>query len=397
MLLLCIFIVASLLFGSYPIGPFSIRVYATIFLIGYILYLKFKKKEEVTLPLNYVNIYVLFLVVTCLIKLLTEPDGLSEYIKDVFALHLVAITAYFGVAYFVKTEKQLTIVLSLLTFIGFANSIVSILQINGHPLGYAVAKFFYPLGQSLSELEDDISNFDFGDVVVQGIFGTGAYNGISNALLAILSMYFMFKKGVTKYVSIIICVVMFMGCFYIQQRAAMGLLIVGILLAIWRFSPKKYLLLAVLVGCLAFAFTNTSVDIESFGRLQGMFELDAARERAYSRSLNFISDNLFLGGEMKFFQIHHGSPHNFIFASLIMSGLLGSIIIFYLFVKMFIISSKIIFRCDNSPEFYLGCASLTYLCNSFFHTTSLVRGDVIYWIVFALMLRSEQLSKSQMN
>lgn len=136
-----------------------------------------------------------------------------------------------------------------------------------------------------------------------------------------------------------------------------------------------------------------NINFDRLGRISD-FEYGDVRGDLMSNAHEFIGDHLLFGGETLYTQQYGMTPHNFILHSLIFSGLIGSVIIIPLFIMMVIKSIRYIFASNFVISIYIfACATLIYHLNSLFHSNSLIIGDNILWLVFALLLRSVQINK----
>lgn len=393
MVFLLFFIAASLLFGGFTIGPFSIRVYSTIILIVYCLFLTFtKQKAKSKLAYNFIYVYIIFLLLTFLSKTLTEHSYVNNYLRFVFSHHIVAITAFCGVSLLVKTEKQIRYILVLLIAIGVINGLVSILQANGNEFGFLLGRLFYSQeSQYAAETEQRVVEYgaEFGEFVVQGLFGEGANNGLMTGIIGILPLCVIIsnKRNVAKCFGGIICFsILIISSYYIQERAAFLLLIFFSFLTIWKYSRYRVLILLIcIVGGIVFVTNN----IDNMGRFSYAFEFGDDRSLLVSNALSFISENWFLGGEAKYSIFFGLTPHNFILHALIYSGFFGSLVIFYLFIKMFLIAINSMKKSFCSPMTWcLASSTLIFHINGLVHSSSIITGDVIIWLLFALLLKS---------
>lgn len=401
MLILILFIISSLLFGSYLVGPFSIRVYVAVFTIAFLLYRKIVFKDNFNLSYSSIRIYLLFLFFTLIAKAFSGPFEIDGYLKDLLAMHLIAIASYIAIDLLVKNREQIRIILMVLIIVGVFNSIVSILQYNGNPTGFLIGQFF-----ATSEIEYILNletrflaspELQLGAFAVPGIFGHGANNGGMNATLCILSLYFIFgKEKRLWWVAIIIFAIGVIGSFVIQERSPMGLLTLFTLFIIWKYSPRELLISLCIVGCfILFYFDLFSLlDPDKIGRFADITKFDSDRQQLVQNAITFISDHWLLGGDYLYHQVYDLTPHNFILHALIYSGLFGALTVFVLFVKIIVDTGRILI-CDKIriPAFFFGCALIIFLANGFTHSSSLITGDNIIWLLYALTLRDIQLNK----
>lgn len=227
------------------------RVYSTILLILYIIFKKNLNKDKLQLPYKYIWIYLVFIFVSLLVKVFVDPAIIDTFIKNIFGFYLVAIISYVAVDFFVKKQSDIKKIVTVLTIIGVFNAWVSILQAMGNPLGFSLGSFFSTVSDTyLAKTIDmlEVNGYDMADVVVPGIFGHGATNGIMNSMLGILPLYFLSDKNkFMRVVGLFSTLYILIGGFYIQERSGFGLLIVANLYALWKLFPHKYIILICLI------------------------------------------------------------------------------------------------------------------------------------------------------
>lgn len=397
MILIFIFIISVLLYGSYLIGPFSLRVYMTIIMCGYILYKLYVKKNRLTLSYTYIYIYILFLLLTFFAKVFAGPFEIDGFFKDLLALHFVAIVSYCSVDLIVQNKKNIDDVLMLLIVIGLLNSVVSILQYSGHPLGMNIIHLFSNQSGNYWEkfvgFADRNSEQQLGLFIVPGIFGHGAINGGMNATLSILSLYRFFDNRYKyKWIYLCIFIIGFIGSYIIQERSPMGLMILFLFIGVWKYMNRKSLITTLILFSPLMLYFNSliNVDADKLGRFSEMGNFNSERHILFNNAINFISENWLWGGEYSYHQLYV-TPHNFILHAFIYSGILGAVVV----ILLFILIIKYIYKVLLNPKvsvssFSLACSLSIYLLNGLTHSGSLVSGDTIIWILCALMLRNIQ-------
>jgi len=403
MVLFSLFLVAVMLLGSFYIGLLSLRVYLAILMILYVGYRIFSQKATFRLSYKVIWIYLLFLIVTFIAKAFSGPFELEGYWKAVLSYHLVCMLCYVGVDLCVTTRDRIKSILTILIGICVLNSIVTLMQYNGNELGLLIGHAFSSTDvRSIEEISEILdSNYSSDNVyryVPPGIFLSGAGNGYVNAPLCILILFYYFKSRsyLSKILYAICFVIGVVACFYIQERAAMASLLLGILFIGYKFLSKKQIALIVAAGGISLLYASIGLNENTLGRYVDMFELDATRQRLWNASIDFIADHWLWGGE-RLWHISYITPHNFVLHTLIYSGIFGAFVMFWLFIRIVRDAVKCLWSKVPVPSLFLAVALLIFLSLGFTHSGSLTTGETLPWILYALMLRSRQLEKTEIN
>lgn len=402
MYVLLTFLFCALVLGSKLIGPLSIRVYATIFLIGYLL-LKKKRGNNIHYLKSYpITAYICFLLYLLIVKFFSQEfvsnvDELSIFFKNILAFYFVGIIGYVGINYLLITKRDARNLVLFLTVLALANTFISYLQYKGNPLGvgFAIVLTSDP-GEYVKKIQENLDRVSDLNLALPGIFGHGVINGYYEACFAMISLYYFFiNQGINKFVAIVTFLLLLYGSFIIQERSPMGLLLIFSMFAFWKYDRKNFTIIAligVIVVIVALPTITAMLASDDMGRYAKMFELGSKREHLIDNALLFISDHLLLGGEIHYGKIYGLVPHNFALHAFIVGGLVGAIFVFYLFCYIFKDIYYTMKWAKNLQLSYFFASALSiYLLNGFFHTSSLLTGDIMIWVLYAAMLRCRQL------
>ncbi len=401
MVLFSLFIVAILLFGSYYVGPLSLRVYLAISMILYIGYrIVISRKTLFRLPYKVIFTYILFLIMTFIAKTFSGPFELDGYLKAVLSYHVVCIVCYVAVDLCVTNRRRVRSTLMILVGICLLNSIVTLMQYNGNELGLIVGHAFSTSEvesiENITEiLDSNVSSDSVYRYVPPGIFQNGASNGYNNTTLCILILFYFFqrKSYLSKLLFFICFIIGVVACFYIQERAAMAVLLLGVLYIGYKFSSKNQIAILIVAMILFFFYTSIDFNESTLGRYVNMLEIDPTRLRLWNAAFDFISEHWLWGGE-RLWHISYLTPHNFVLHTLIYSGILGAAVMFYLFIRIVIDAVKCLSAKSPVPSFFFAVTLLMFLSLGFTHSGSLTTGEALPWIFYAMMLRSKQLEKN---
>lgn len=395
---LLFFIIAILVLSNFNIGPFTIRVYATLLMLAYIVFnfRKFRRSSIIPLTNSFIKLYTTFLIIFLFCLIVNGEITEYDYFRRLMAFHLVCFVAFFAIKLKVNSRKHIMMISTLLICILLIDSVLTILQATGNSTSWSLAEMLSP--SNTGEIEDKVSSRDtvLGFSIIPGIFGNVVRNAFYLASLSPLTM--MFFKNNRIYVRLFAIMTLISSLFAIfvtQQRAAFYLLLLVILIYLpVVFMHKPIYLFISFIGLL---FLGDNIDLASinfdFGRLTDSD--NASRNRIWEYAYSFIPQHLLFGGPVEFQRLAGLSAHNIVFDSLIFSGIGGFIVLMIFNFKVGIICVKIIIdyireRC-SLMTFSLAMAMTTCTLYGFTHNTSVLTGEVIIFILLSLMLKSIQL------
>ena len=397
------FILCALVLGSKLVGPLSIRVYATILLILYMVLLKKKEHSSYLHLKSYpIVVYICFLVYLLIVKFFSQEfvsniNELPIFFKNILAFYFVGIIGYIGVNYLLISQEDGKKLVLFLTILALVNTFISYLQYKGNPLGvgFAIILTSDP-GEYVEKIQENLDRVSQLNMAVPGIFGHGVINGYLEACFAMISLYYTFAyRGCKKIAAFSIFIILLYGSFIIQERSPLGLLLLFTLMACWKYERRTFLLIAsisLFAVIIALPTITSILASDDMGRYANMFEFGRKREHLIENALLFISDHLILGGEVHYGKLYGLVPHNFVLHSFIVAGIFGTIMVMYLFCYIFKDIYYTMKRAKSLQLSYFFASALAiYLLNGFFHTSSLLTGDIMIWVLYAAMLRCRQL------
>ena len=392
MILFLIYISAIVLCGSINIGPISIRVIATSLMIVYLLITHKKKNRVSDIDNSYIKLYLLFSLLMGLALLINGEFVEFDFIKKFLAYNLVSIIAFIAVSRFITSTNKLNLLIITLLSIIFVDSIITILQYNGNSIGWAIGYLFSDIDKSVSKIGDRDSLL--GISVTPGIFGDVVKNAFYLAAVTPLGLCLINSRYNTKLKAFAIIVILCscVATFMTQQRAAVAMLILILLLSIYILFRKRTILLLsiLLVSVLLFlSYSDFSFDFD-IGRLGD--RNDQNREKLASDAIDFIIAHPMWGGPASFLEQTKLPAHNLVLDAYIYSGLFGFIIMMVLFIKTTRRSIVTIIngmRKKNDYMIIIFSAASVLCCMGYglLHNTSFLSGEVIVFILLAIMLK----------
>lgn len=401
MIILLFFIFAALLLGSFHIGGISIRVILSVIML-IALFIPQKKRVKTNVKYTPIILYSVFLVISYFAKLISGMnsgvDELTPFLTNLLAYFLLCYISYFAIFKFVSSMKDIKFILILLVGICVFNDIVTYLQYIGNPLGIRLGMIFYTSeGGYIANIAENIDRLQDMRAAMPGIFGHGAFNGYMTSSLGILSLYFCTGNGKKYWIlGFVLFALALVGAFCCQERAGFGLLILFSLITFWKFSSKnnKFIIPIIFIGLIIFNL-NSILDLmqsQEMGRYAELTKFEDNRSRLVSNAIRFISSNFFIGGEVLYSKLYGVTPHNVILHAFIFSGLLGACVVLILTFYIIRNAYKTIINSHTaSMVYFFACGLTIYLITGFFHSSSLITGDVCIWILYGCMLKGNQL------
>lgn len=377
-----VFIITATLYGSTYLGPFSLRQWSTVFMC--ILLCKEKVKFKVDKVIMSYFGFLFFFFISAL-----SEGALKEYIKDLIALHFVALIGYQASIVLVKKYSAEKFLLNTIVGIGIFTSLLTILQYYG--LGIVTTAILDILNLHIDEdfanRTEDMYGMLMANYALSGAFDNSVSNGYFLSLGGVLSLcYFLYANTfIKKIISLIPWAVIFYGCFCCQQRSAFIMLLAISIFSFFKYAKQfKFIVYLLIFVGIYWVYSNyTSLEL---GRYNELFDT-SSRDDVYSKGLEFISQNLLLGGIGGFRNYTGGiSPHNLFLNAFAYSGLFGTIFIIniLLFQMKTCINLKVLFKGTILSIFILGYLVLT--ANALTHNGSIITGDCIFLIIWGTVV-----------
>lgn len=396
------FIIALFLLNSFQVGPFTIRVYATI-LMAISLIIDYSKNSNrpnlVPIKRTEVKIYITFLIVMSICLLLNGEFSEYAFLKKILAYHLPCIIVFFAISLKINTYKAIRHTIIVLFVILIFDEIITVLQANGNSTAWGVGIMLSPL-DNINERADTLDGF-LGYSVIPGLFGSVVKNAFYLASLAPLSLALLERKDCKiNIIFVITFLALSLYAIYItQQRAAFYVFVLSLVLYLSISFVKRpfYIFIFFVVVLLAFPYIDSHFQTINLGRLTDTY--DTGRNDIYQHAFEFIPDHILLGGPVSFLRIAGLPAHNLFIDGIISSGIIGLIllIIFTLRTLLKAFQSFYYFykRKCSMVTFALSLAFLSCTLYGFTHNTSVLTGEPILFILWALLLKSINIDNNQ--
>ena len=366
-----------------------------------------KKRCIYKLPASYIIIYIIFLAVTGMTLLANGQFEAVEFGKYLLSNYLVCIVAYYASDRFLINEKSIRSSYYLLLIIVLITSVVSIFQFYYPTIGRAMSLTFINSTQGIEDINevlDKTMESELGSSMIGGIFGYPFTNALMIGTCGLFSFALIKNDNnlLTKIFASICIVFAFIGCFLTQERASFYMFFVfsvvfGYLLLARKSRVYKirtlFIAFLIVVVFLGYFFTLSEMQL---GRLVNFNFKEDTRTDIWNTAFDFVLEHLFLGGPAEYAKRFAIAPHNIFLYAFIYSGLIGGLIVLFMYIKIIILSLRIFFPLRITLSTVAAAALLSQSVYSLTHNASLITGDTIIFVFLPIMLRAKQLETGKL-
>lgn len=300
------------------------------------------------------------------------------------------------ISFLINKTKIFGNIIHLLVCVLVFNIVITILQFFNYEVGWSIWTALNPnineiIEESMIQATQDseqILGFNF----CPGLFQSAVSNGYFMASFGLLPLFLASKKGfpLKRILMYSMYLLSLVTLLIIQQRAAfyMFLILSVIILLATRKSQKGFIFI---LFCVIISFSIAGEITLDLGRINETSLKEDSRYDLFSDALNYISSNLMFGGRADFLAHAGKSAHNFILNALVYSGLIGTIILILIAGKMILQSIRSIVSDNVSKSYslFFACALISYISISLFHNESLATGTPVLFILYGLLIVSE--------
>lgn len=335
---------------------------------------------------KYIGLFIAFVFFYGLSSLYTGYIG--DFISKFFRLYLIAYTAYAATKVYVKKYRSVDWLIYIFVFIGLLDAVVTIGQFYSNQMAITIPMILNP--NFADEFEDTTIKADsLSGFVLPGLF-TYVVNGYYLSIMCIMALFSKDKK--IHWWNLTLWMVIIYALFLCQERTAFVAGLFLSLFAIYRsladranFLFKAIIITGVTIG-LVYLYEYM---IMGNMRYAYGFEI-TGRSDVWGNAISFIKEHFLLGGHSLF--VAHNTPaHNLFLNSFIYGGLFGAILIFILIILQFKVVIKYIIRPYKEIDpsvFFFSLAFIAFTLNSFNHNLSVVSGEGLVWILWAVIYQT---------
>lgn len=386
------FFISVFLFGSFLVGPVSLRVFSTVIMI-ILLVANYNKIRRMKLSNRYIQLYCLFLLFMSTAMIYNGEYEEFELVKNLLAFHLVCIVSYYATRYYVANTKALNYVSLVIIWIVFLNAVVTIMQYFSMPEGWTIN---LTLTGNRNEMIVDYSDTLYegeallGTAKTPGLFDSVVVNSMFISTFGLVPFVLLSKhssnSSYIKNLSYWGCLVLSVtACYMCQERSAIIMYLLAIIYLFWKQFEKGSIIGAITLIAFLVLGMNYFNNVDDIGRFSDFSVANDVRTSIWEKAGTFISENLLWGGPLKFLRMADHMPHNFFFNAFIYGGLLGGMVVILLFFMIIIKAIKTVVANHNSSGRVFGVALISYLLQGMFHNASLVTGSATIFVLLALI------------
>jgi hypothetical protein len=385
-----------LLGGSVRVGIATLGNYATSLLILIIIA---NIQKCIKLIDQNIKLYVLFAFCFFISLLLNGEINVFDNFTYFGGRILPSIVVFIAVSFYVRSYSELRIICFLLLCIIFINACVSMLQYNENLIGQGVGYFFWQF--SYDEVIYDRPE-TLGIIPIVGIFGHAVNNGLMTPVLFTIPIFLLHKTIFSRLVICLLFIPSIYTIYVVQQRTGFLLIVISFILVLIKMYGKRVLYFLPLIGYgIYYYILNNDIALGRYTDYSSTI-----REKMYFASIDWITHHIELGGPVNFgnylnMAVGTRDPHNFFISAFVYGGIVSALIIVLLFLKLNLMSITEIYKSltDKSVSSnYVFCFSIGLFCaliNGLTHNNSIVYGYVSTWFIYALFIRSVELSKNE--
>lgn len=390
-------LIAFASFGaSMSIGKYGIFVPLMVVLILFVTYDTTTHKHPHINSCKDVKLYACYIVVFWLCSMCNGDGDFGR--NSLTVSYIISILIFYYLSFNINTARKLQIITNVIITILFFNCLITIAQYHNNALGWGTWYIFNDAetvsqAQLVEKLNGSKAQMIGSDhAFCPGIFPSQVLNGYILASLGIIALFEALKsqRFVYRVVHSVIVASVLYALFVAQQRMAFFLFMIACVCI--NFTKYKYQTI-IFAAIAATYFLTSEIDLseDTIGRFANVE--DKTREKLYETGINYIADHWLYGGRKAYLLINDLSIHNVFLNSFLYGGVMGAILICIIYVRMCIRCLKIILRNFSHPicpTVAFAYALLIYNLISLTHNNSLLTGDPIIWVLYALMLISSQ-------
>lgn len=385
--------VASIMVGNgIYFGPCTIRQYCAIYFVIYIFYnILFCKKQNIG---DYSRLIIPYIVFITLYGISSYLNGsFSIYIKQVIALYLVAITAYYTTIIIINKYHSYDLFLKSFIIVGLINATVNIMQYFGINIGFMAGEIFIDFNE-LTNLSHFQRLVEGDNTYTFGIMGDIVYNGYYSMILPfVLLIKYKNRNILFKYVIVIFAL---FSLFVVGERSSFGITLILLIYYLYKRIKKSplFIFVIIIVSTLIIFYISDFLNSEIIQNSRWVTTEGNVREGINNAIIPFIDNFFLIGNRVEFIKLTGWPPHNVIASGFIYAGFFGGCIILYILIVQILKSIKVI---KSNQHILITLAFLAYTFNGFFHNPAIVTGDVMIWILWGIVYCSYKSLNNKKN
>lgn len=376
--------------ASMSIGGYGIYVPLLAVLINIYLW-NIVKKHNQKLDTNLIQLYIAYVFIFVLCTFFNGDGNVGR--NSLITNYAVCIFIFLILGQTVKSWQAIDQIIGVFIFILIFNCLITIAQYYNYAIGWSLWFFINGTDAKFAEIAENISGSQIiGEsfVFCPGIFSSQVLNGYFVSSLGVFGLLGSLNKtkAISRILYLTVTALTFFSLFIIQQRMAfiLFLIIAGII------YYKRFPLLTIIVGvfiAIMYSIYGLELNETTIGRFSDLN--DDTRDTLYTQGWEYVLAHLWTGGRLAFSEQMNLSVHNIFLNAFMYGGLFGGILIIIIYFKMCLGCLRLIFKnyVNNiNPSSALAYSLLIYNLISLTHNNSLLTGDPIIWVLYALMMQT---------
>ena len=384
-ILYVLFLIVSVMFSrSMLIGPISLRHVLAVVMFIYCIAIGGFKIDKFT------TWYSVFLVFYTLSNIITGYT--TEVLMKLFGTYFSVIVLYMATKVMIQKYDGLNWIIFTLLTIAVIDSVVTIGQYYNNPIAKTISEFIR--GDDFDEelYEDFERRMAWRSIAVAGVLGA-VLNGYFLSAVCILGLYNI--KGEPGIINWALFLFLAFALFLVQERSGLyfGLLCAFMYVFLTSVTNKKSIITIMLVlPIVLFLIVEYGSSFVNLGDTRYFTQAlnNGGRDELAAGGWAFIADHP-LGGIMEFHALGNRDSHNAVTNAFLFGGVFGGIVVLSIILAQLWAIIKILYKSyqQRRYSFALIVFSLMYLdlaLNSFFHNASLTTGNVLFFLVWGVIV-----------
>lgn len=376
--------ISLIFFGSFSVGPLTLRNYATLLFLIVSLHMS---RDKIIFD-HVVKGFIAYLTVLILCNIINGCLFSTIFFRMSIAFLLPSLLIILFLPYYISTKKDFEFVILFLIVIYVLNLLVTYGQFLGIPICWEIINF---IGfESWDESEEELLGGFF-----PGLLGKIVTNGYFLASFLPIATIGFFHKNIFLRIGSL-SILMFAGLvmYVVQQRMAFLSLILYVIFLLFVKKDKSLIWGVVLFLGLTIFKGNVLNGIE-MGRLSAD-EDNSSRIRLFNQFWTFANTfDVIFGHYINYLKIG-GIQHNCFTAVITLGGIptfISFVILYYHMLKknILIIVREVL---NNYVLCVLSVSCIIYAIYGLTHSSGLHNEGLYFWICYALILSFKRINKT---
>ncbi len=376
--------------ASMSIGGYGIYVPLLVILMIIYLWNNIKAVNQ-NLSIFLIQLYTAYVFVFVVCSFF-NGDG-NEGRNSLIINYAVCIFIFLILGQSVRSWRAIDQIIGVLIFILIFDCLITIAQYYNLTIGWSLWFFINGTDSKFAEIAENISASQVigqSFIFCPGIFSSQVLNGYIVSSLGALALFrSLNNSNVLIRISYLAVVALtFFSLFIIQQRMAFALFLIVAVTMYYKQFPRLTIVVGILMATM-FVIYGLELSETTVGRLSDFN--DETRDTLYTKGLEYVLTHILTGGRLAFSEQMNLSVHNIFLNAFMYGGILGGALIMIIYFKMCFRSFRLILKNYNNhinPASALAYSLLIYNLISLTHNNSLLTGDPIIWVLYALMMQT---------